>query len=103
MNTIWLNYQKINGISNIGSFNYLLNINQRIIKCDIYNKLSKLGLINYNNKWEDYDYLNQFILRLSDFFIEIKNNTVTLYLNNIIEYNSEKHEYYKIILQFLKN
>jgi hypothetical protein len=87
----------------IGFINFQEDLNEYTIKCNVYNKLTKLGLVTYKNVWEviDNDKIRSYLLQTDDFLIELKCHILTLYSNDIIKNGIERYKYFKNILEQL--
>jgi hypothetical protein len=89
----------MNETCKIGIIYFNTELNEYTLKCQIYNKLTKMGLANYKNTWNYNN--NTYTLHLYGFTVELKNNVITLYTNNQIDLNSDEFKYYTSILHRL--
>ena len=97
------NYKKI-----VGSINFESKPNNYAIKCEIYNKLTKMRLATYKNIWIKNDCvknawdLNEiYTLQLETFTLEIQNKVLTMYTNELMPCDSQEYKYLTLILQTL--
>jgi len=86
-------------IQKIGSIYFNTELNEYALKCQIYNKLTKIGLATYENGWINNN--NIFILYLHGFTVKLQKNIITLYSNNKLDINSDEFKYYTAILHAL--
>jgi hypothetical protein len=86
-----------NNLIGIIYFNTILN--EYTLKCQIYNKLNKMGLATYKNTWIHNN--NLYTLYLNGFTIELQKNILTLCSNKELEFNSDEFKYYTTILHTL--
>ena len=85
----------------IGLINYNFKPNDHTIKCEIYNKLTKMNLVTYKNIWESEDlFLHKLILPICTF--ELQNKILVMYSNELIDYDSNEYKHLISILQNLQ-
>jgi hypothetical protein len=84
----------------IGCVHFSTEFNEYAIKCKIYNKLTKMGLVTYKNTWQ-YTNNNVYILDLNEFTVELQNNALTLYSSNLLDFQSTKFKCLSYILHEL--
>lgn len=83
----------------IGLINYNFKPTDHAIKCEIYNKLTKMDLVTYKNIWDSEDlYLHKLILSICTF--ELQNKILVMYSNELIDYDSNE---YKYLITIFKN
>lgn len=85
----------------VGLINYNFKPNDYAIKCEIYNKLTKMGVVTYKNIWDSEELsLHKLILPICTF--ELENKILVMYSNSLIDYNSNEYKYLREILQNLE-
>jgi hypothetical protein len=85
----------------VGLINYNFKPNDNSIKCEIYNKLTKMGVVTYKNIWDSEELnLHKLILPICTF--ELQNKILVMYSNDLIDYNSIEYKYLITILQNLE-
>ena len=92
------NYKKF-----VGSINFEFKPNNYAIKCEIYNKLTKMRLATYKNVWTKnaWDLNEMYTLKLDTFTLEIQNKVLTMYTNELLPCDSQEYKYLTLILQTL--
>ena len=102
----------------VGLINYELKPNNYTIKCEIYNKLTKMHLATYKNIWikndcvkNDYvknvcvknawDSNEIYTLQLDTFTLTLQNKVLTMYTNELMPCDSQEYKYLLLILQTL--
>ena len=85
----------------IGLINFKFKQNDYSIKCEIYNKLTKMGLVTYKNIWES-DELGLYKLILPICTFELQNKILVMYSNDQIAYDSNEYKHLILILQNLQ-
>lgn len=92
------NYKKI-----VGSINYESKPNNYAIKCEIYNKLTKMRLATYKNVWikNDCDLNEIYTLKLDTFTLILQNKVLAMYTNEMMPCDSQEYKYLLLILQTL--
>jgi hypothetical protein len=83
----------------IGIIYFNTELNEYALKCQIYNKLTKMGLATYKNTWKYNN--NVFNLQLNEITIELNKNIIIMYSNNEVDTNSNEFKYYTNILHAL--
>ena len=89
------NYKKF-----VGSINYESKPNNYAIKCEIYNKLTKMRLATYKNSWIKND-CEIYTLQLDTFTLVIQDKVLTMYTNELLACDSQEYKYLLLILQTL--
>ena len=89
------NYKKY-----VGSINYESKPNNYAIKCEIYNKLTKMRLATYENIWIKND-CDIYTIQLNDFTLILQNKVLTMYTNELLPYDSQEYKFLLLILQTL--
>jgi len=89
------NYKKF-----VGSINYESKPNNYAIKCEIYNKLTKMHLATYKNIWVKND-CEIYTIQLDTFTLTLQNKVLTMYSNELLPCNSQEYKYLLLILQTL--
>ena len=85
----------------VGLINFKFKQNDYSIKCEIYNKLTKMGLVTYKNIWDSEDlFLHKLILPICTF--ELQNKILVMYSNDQIAYDSNEYKHLILILQNLQ-
>ena len=85
----------------VGLINYNFKSNDYAIKCEIYNKLTKMGVVTYKNIWNTDD-LEIYSLNLPICTFELHNKILVMYSNDQIAYDSKDYKYLRDILQILE-
>lgn len=85
----------------VGLINFKFKQNDYSIKCEIYNKLTKMGLVTYKNIWES-DELGLYKLILPICTFELQNKILVMYSNDQIAYDSNEYKHLILILQNLQ-
>ena len=83
----------------IGAIYFNTELNEYALKCQVYNKLTKMGLATYKNTWSYNN--NTYTLNLFGFTVKLEKNIITLYTNNQVDLNSDEFKYYTYILHTL--
>ena len=83
----------------IGAIYFNNELNEYALKCQIYNKLTKMGLATYKNTWSYNN--NTYTLILFGFTVELQKNIITLYSNIQLDLNSDEFKYYTTVLHAL--
>ena len=105
-----LDYKKF-----VGSINYESKPNNYAIKCEIYNKLTKMHLATYKNVWIKNDCVKNdcvkndcvkndceiYTIQLDTFTLTLQNKVLTMYSNELIPCDSQEYKYLLLILQTL--
>lgn len=89
-------YQRV-----VGLINFKFKSNDYAIKCEIYNKLTKMGLVTYKNVWNSDD-LEIYSLNLPICTFELHKKILVMYSNDQIDYDSKDYKYLRDILQMLE-
>ena len=84
----------------IGLINYNFKPNDYAIKCEIYNKLTKMGVVTYENRWHSELDLQKLILPICTF--ELQNKILVMYSNDLIDYDSVEYRYLITIFKILE-
>ena len=85
----------------IGLINYNFKPNDYAIKCEIYNKLTKMGVVTYKNTWDSEELdLHKLILPICTF--ELQNKILVMFSNDLIDYNSIEYKYLITIFKILE-
>ena len=92
-----LDYKKF-----VGLINFESKSNNYTIKCEIYNKLTKMKLVTYKNSWikNDND-CEIYTIQLDTFTLTLQNKVLTMYSNELIPCDSQEYKYLLLILQTL--
>jgi hypothetical protein len=85
----------------VGLINFKFKQNDYAIKCEIYNKLTKMRVVTYKNIWES-DELDFYKLILPICTFELQNKILVMYSNDQIAYDSIEYKYLRTILQILE-
>lgn len=85
----------------VGLINFKFKQNDYAIKCEIYNKLTKMGIVTYKNIWE-YDELDLYRIILPICTFELQHKILVMYSNDLIAYDSIEYKYLRKILQILE-
>jgi hypothetical protein len=85
----------------VGLINFNFKSNDYAIKCEIYNKLTKMGVVTYKNVWNSDD-LEIYSLNLPICTFELQNKILIMYSNHQIAYDSKDYKYLREILQMLE-
>ncbi len=85
----------------VGLINFNFKSNDYAIKCEIYNKLTKMGIVTYKNIWNSDDQ-EIYILNLPICTFELHNKILVMYSNDQIAYDSKDYKYLREILQMLE-
>ena len=85
----------------VGLINFKFKQNDYSIKCEIYNKLTKMRVVTYKNIWES-DELDFYKLILPICTFELQNKILVMYSNELIDYDSNEYKHLILILQNLQ-
>jgi hypothetical protein len=85
----------------VGLINFKFKQNDYSIKCEIYNKLTKMRVVTYKNIWES-DELGLYKLILPICTFELQNKILVMYSNDQIAYDSIEYKYLRTLLQILE-
>ena len=86
-------------IQQIGVVYFNTELNEYALKCQIYNKLTRMRLATYKNTWSYNN--NTYTLILFGFTVELQKNIITLYSNIQLDLNSDEFKYYTTVLHAL--
>lgn len=83
----------------IGIIYFNTESNEYTLKCQIYNKLTKMNLATYKNRWVYND--DVYTLCLDDFTVQLQKKILTMYANTKVDLNNNEYKCYTAILHTL--